>query len=1418
MGTATPKRILSKSKLSMYLRTQCDRELYLSLFDMRPHDMAAIGLPGPLKSRPNVQLITGAGRDFENDQYNMLVSRLTGHIYHSPSFGDLDLEVALMSPSLPALCIQPAIEPTEFRDAVLGNLGVAPAHFSLIPRLAGMRPDIVLIDSAIEGDWEAKPNGQRVRIGAGETRMSLSVVDLKNVAEGNSSYAAEVCLYALFLANWLVYKKLTHRFYVSEQTFLWTTPHLTDFDDLFKKAPTTPKPELIRTLMKDLSRESVDFMQFVPSVKKFFVEDLVRVIEQGDKLGWQRVDYHVTSKCNACDWLGNRDWLSPADLVLFDAAPVNYCVPAAKHTGHLSLVANLSRGARQILEEDGVFTVNDLKSIPSSAAGLSKHSYLKKQRHALGSKANSLVSNANAPAPASKLASIANNVELRASIVITFDSSSNRLTGIGLRSDYLPAYGSTDTFSHVNNDAFMVERNSDASEWQVLSSFIDSFVKAVDQIGKQISAGGNPKLPYTQIYFWEVRQYEELCNAFGRHLPQVLALKDTKKRAMAWLFPADDLMERSDGAISPALVFVQDLIERAMHLPVPHVYTLLGVAQVYSHTGLPPLPLDSFYSEPLSNGIPRERTAEIWANTSGVVEWGTFNIQLSEAVGRYRRHLQGLAYSLTSVVARLSKDFQPVIAGKAKRLVMSGVSGAQGVAFDSKLWSQWVELEHSTASTEGGRTLSATMEDLEARYEAIVLDKPLKQLGPHHYEFAVSADSLESKLEAPNGFLTLGFASQPGFPLENGYSLQLGSIDPLLDTKQLIPAMHKVIKAELLAFDRAIGTAEVKFSATYGGVDPTFQAAFHKSIIDFSSDRFYLVSSLPPNMTKDALDVLDAMGDPAIAKPDANSIRALGKIGKKLPKGTGATTTAAEVLWDAATLSKTAYRTASETARLLNYARAVALRAPNTSQLDAISGAAQSRLSLIWGPPGTGKTDTLATLLHAVVRESILMNTGKKLLITGPNYRAVEVLADRLLQSLSADSQSACDFYRAYSKSRPVPLSPALPPHITGTNVSLRDGAAGHAQLNASLSNPSKVTIVATSAHASRKVAGMVSNTVLVSLFDMVVIDESSQVPVTLALLPIAVMKDGGQLVVAGDPKQMPPIASLEAPVGAEYMVGSIHDYLEQRFRIAPLPLLENYRSSQQIVDYALTLEYPAKLKAARPTLALHALTPHATAQSLLDAALPRSALWEDLLDPSKGVCALLHEDISASQANLHEAKMVAAIVQLIFLSMSPELAPLTPGKSHTTPTSDLLFQKMVGIVTPHKAQRALILNELRTLFPTASRDDLTDAVDTVEKFQGGQRQTIIVSFGVGDVDIIGGEEFFLLQLQRINVAVSRAEAKCIVVMPKSLAYHLPTDKKTLKTAKAIKSYLESFCNLRQPGDVTFADGTIRKAEVRWHG
>jgi hypothetical protein len=52
----------------------------------------------------------------------------------------------------------------------------------------------------------------------------------------------------------------------------------------------------------------------------------------------------------------------------------------------------------------------------------------------------------------------------------------------------------------------------------------------------------------------------------------------------------------------------------------------------------------------------------------------------------------------------------------------------------------------------------------------------------------------------------------------------------------------------------------------------------------------------------------------------------------------------------------------------------------------------------------------------------------------------------------------------------------------------------------------------------------------------------------------------------------MPPIHELDPPLGAEHLVSSIQTYLNDRFEVPRQELLVNYRSNQDLVEYAKSL------------------------------------------------------------------------------------------------------------------------------------------------------------------------------------------------------------------------------------------------------
>lgn len=1409
MTARLPERRVSKSKFSMYLRTNCDRELYLSLFSNNAAKLDAAGIPVPLKTRPGVQLITSSGREFEYEQFDILINALPSHVVHkSAGRTGITLEEALANVDAPTLILQPELEPDDFRNVALGELGVTKANLSLIPPLAGLRPDVILVDQRAKIEFEILPNGSRKLVAPDDKRLPLCVIDLKNITEANASYSAEVCLYAVFLSSWLntLGKTFKDKFFVSDRIYLWRHVEMPIFSQVMKKKEGGNETARYRALCRDLEDGRVNYLVYMPSVRKFFVEDLPRVISTGDGYGWQAVDFHVNMRCGACDWLGNRSWLSDEDRVYFDKNPGNYCFIGAENSDHLCKMPSLSKGASQVLQQGGHPQVGKLIGIDPSAKVLREHSLLKKDRVQIGYRAESITSNTVSVDQTSKVGSLAKYLGAEFDIIVNFDPGSGFLTGIATRGTLFSPYGKKfankvgeeQYLRPLGEAAFVVIKDNLVAEWTALSGFIDQLATWIDGAGKLFKDQNLGKVR-TQIYFWELRQYEELCNAFGRHLLEILDLPARSQRALAWIFPPEELLEKNE-QICPNIVFIKDVVTASVRLPQRFAVTLLGTAEYYHHERLKPRNIDSYYVEPLGNSIPRERIFEIWKSPTGTVRMFGKAASIIEAAERYSRALKAHAWAMSSIAAQLRLDLKNCISGNAPELNMSIPNGLTGVAYDSKLWDRWASVSAAVQKTEGMNVLIARPEWLEASYQAIILNNVTKNLGGHRYEFAVSADSTEAKLEERD-LCTIGVVSLPGFPLMKASSFGIENYMP----------MHRVIAAHIEIFDRAAGLITVRFEPTWSGVSDVFQAVMTSSVVPLGKEPIYLLPTMPFDDSNETTEILRAIGEPSIATPAPEALKAMGtSAAKKITKCTGPNPAAARVLWDGATLAKTDIRSDDQADKLVSLAATANPHPLNSSQVAAVRECAKRQLAIIWGPPGTGKTDTLVSFLHGVIR----VDKPQKILITGPNYRTVEELSKRLLGNLEADAVAAADYFWFYSKSRD-------PKDVVSTNTNVTAMAVKmdtpeFDQLVVSMADPERVTIISTTAHVLQRLTKRLADkAVLAQMFDIVVLDESSQIPVTLALKALAMLKDKAQLVVAGDHKQMPPIQSLDPPQGADYLVDSIQTYLIHRFGIAQQPLLVNYRSNEDLVAYAKSIGYPANLEPASPKKDLLQTSDIKLLVVGLPPSLPKTMAYEELLRPDRRVAALVHDDAVSSQANELEAGLVAGLAYIARHSMAANL-DTGNGEIPVAFTDSTFFESGIGIVTPHKAQKALVVRKLMDLFPNANQELVYSSVDTVERFQGGERNLIIVSYGVGDTDIIEGEEDFLLQLERTNVAISRAKAKCIVLMPKTLAYHLPSDQKAAETSVALKSYLEEFCSHRQPVLIEYLGGK-KAAEVRWH-
>ena len=137
---------LSKSQLSMYLRTKCDRELYLSLHT--EGELAKQNMPVPLKARPGIGVLKQSGIDFEDTRNRQLVAAFPGLVIGKDQFGISDddfLTLLSRANNTPSLILQGRFQPQLFRSQVLTNLSLPAASQGLIPPIQGLIPDIVVV-------------------------------------------------------------------------------------------------------------------------------------------------------------------------------------------------------------------------------------------------------------------------------------------------------------------------------------------------------------------------------------------------------------------------------------------------------------------------------------------------------------------------------------------------------------------------------------------------------------------------------------------------------------------------------------------------------------------------------------------------------------------------------------------------------------------------------------------------------------------------------------------------------------------------------------------------------------------------------------------------------------------------------------------------------------------------------------------------------------------------------------------------------------------------------------------------------------------------------------------------------------------------------------------------------------------------
>jgi len=262
--------------------------------------------------------------------------------------------------------------------------------------------------------------------------------------------------------------------------------------------------------------------------------------------------------------------------------------------------------------------------------------------------------------------------------------------------------------------------------------------------------------------------------------------------------------------------------------------------------------------------------------------------------------------------------------------------------------------------------------------------------------------------------------------------------------------------------------------------------------------------------------------------------------------------------------------------------------------------------------------------------------------------------------------------------------------------------------------------------------------------FDLVVVDEASQMGLAEALTAAAFLREDGQFIAVGDHRQMPPIlahawdAESRRDLTRSRVFLSVFEYL-QELGFPRAALDQSFRIPEEVADFLRRHVYAADRIDFRSSNRARLPACEELKEEWLRAALA----------PEHALVVVEHDEEGSQQSNDFEAALVASIVRA-----ATEDLKLDPRTG-------------IGVVVPHRAQKALLAARL---------PHLADSIDTVERFQGGERDLIIVSATVSDREFAESESGFLLEPRRLTVAVSRPKRKLIVVASRALFDLIPAD------------------------------------------
>lgn len=452
-------------------------------------------------------------------------------------------------------------------------------------------------------------------------------------------------------------------------------------------------------------------------------------------------------------------------------------------------------------------------------------------------------------------------------------------------------------------------------------------------------------------------------------------------------------------------------------------------------------------------------------------------------------------------------------------------------------------------------------------------------------------------------------------------------------------------------------------------------------------------------------------------------------------------------------------------------------------------------VAIVHGPPGTGKTTTLVEAINeTLMRES-------QVLVCAQSNMAVDWISEKLVDrginvlrignpTRVNDKMLGFTYERRFESHTDYPQLWAIRKAIRELRKNRKKGSENYHQkmdrlksraaeielrINAELFGEARVIACTLVGSAHHLLEGM--------KFGTLFIDEAAQALEAACWIP---MKRASRVILAGDHCQLPPtvksIAALRAGLGKTLM----ERIAENKPEVVTLLKIQ-YRMNDEIMRFSSDWFYGGKVESA-PQIKYRSVLDYDHPITWIDTSNEENQITiegEDAPEDSASTSSSVSAANQNSDLNFKEQFVGESFGRIN--KAEAELTLLTLAEYFTKIGKQRVLEERidVGIISPYRAQ-VQYLKKLIKKYEFFKPYRRLISVNTVDGFQGQERDVILISLVRSNDE---GQIGFLKDLRRMNVAMTRARMKLIILGNKDTMTKHPFYKKLWEYVEAINNY-----------------------------